>query len=1132
MAITRSKAEVKLFDLLKQKPTTDEKKSLAILKEAKSYIDIIKTINTSNFHDIKNPEGITLLEEAARNGHIKICKLLLEGPSNSSSPHLIKTFCRASYNGQIEIIQLLLEKKMSVNSRNAVGVTPLMVAAEQNQSQTVHFLLEQKANPHLGDKRNGATALTLAAYHGHTNIIKLLLYARADIESLEAGKSALEWAVIVNKPEAVTLLLENRAVIRDLSKFVPFLKNQKDATKEFYLGTLSEQLGQFEKAFSHYQSAVSQNSPAASKRLDQLIEQKKDIPPKVTINEEKVIKTPSFPHVSNLLQAQINPENPTIESTKDSLTTLDKNISELEKKTQPTSLKISKIERKAKNAAKLIVQTEQLFAEAILEAKKYEEKINQLNNEKCWKEFEDLSERKPLYIIRNINQHIKDLTLQIESWKVEIEKIKEYSNKLSQNNSEDIQSKQDEAKEIISASETLKMDKTLLDATKRAEKIIVIARESKKTLDNIVSTMHTCKRKVKSNFNAEMKALKNLEIQLKKYSSMTTATQTIFRKAKNYQKAIEKIEKSINAYHGTIHEARLNFSECYKKCHNYETEQLSNLINETKTRLTRSLKLSDEAVRMVGATKTLADDVVADLNDLIFEVTYCDIIRRSIERDAARTKLAEQKIILRAESIYEDLTPLMTLTQKRKINPDQIEEADEKSSDVVETIAVTLPVTISRIKEVELEIKQIHARVKKFNSHFDNPPKIPEYELPKLKSTIAFLEQQASVADIVSTNISDQAQKTSRGMQFLDNIKNQIQIMDNIYYDSKTILSKMSKACEAYFHPDKIDYLSLNDMQRQMKDNILTIEAELKLILLIRKNWSADISLKTIELIKEQETKAKSILCKAFNLVVLADKCIQWAEELRLCHSRKEKGYPFVENRTQFRLRENDKAELTFCSSSNLLRQNLRHSHENKYVKKVLSPAERIQQCEKIYCSLVSQFAERKIISPTDQQVLIFILRAILIELAFTAKFNQKFRNNVVYNMVGYFNDKYSINELFAAIKEYISYINQEEKLNKDAACMLKDPLLTSLLCTQINQYISSFFENDHYGKLVELVTFESEGLIEKSSLKPEDKDFAHQSLLCRMIDHAIKSRVIALKELSNDDIQQYIYEHHPKLSH
>ncbi|MEI8348860.1 MAG: ankyrin repeat domain-containing protein [Candidatus Omnitrophota bacterium] len=81
-----------------------------------------------------------------------------------------------------DIMRLLLDAGAPVDSDNAQGWTPLMVASSRGDTPTVQFLIERGACVRVtsGFNNGNETALTLASKHGHHDTIAVLLANGAD----------------------------------------------------------------------------------------------------------------------------------------------------------------------------------------------------------------------------------------------------------------------------------------------------------------------------------------------------------------------------------------------------------------------------------------------------------------------------------------------------------------------------------------------------------------------------------------------------------------------------------------------------------------------------------------------------------------------------------------------------------------------------------------------------------------------------------------------------------------------------------------------------------------------------------------------------------------------------------------
>ncbi len=828
--------------------------------------------------------------------------------------------------------------------------------------------------------------------------------------------------------------------------------------------------------------------------------------------------------------------------------------------------KPNKKERQAQYNNQLTLQNIKLLRSSIAEVKALEQKINHLYHDKNWHEYKDTSKGAPLEIIRNTKKQLEDLASEINIWKMNLANIKDLSHKLSLNESPDVKATQSEAKEIISISETLKMDDMLLKAESRAAEIIAKANESKQFLENITGKIHESKRKIKSitaNIDAEVRKLTNLEDEMNAFCKISALTSKILVRAQNKQNIIENIELKLNAYLPELKQEMATLVAHHKACEPYTLPKyLLNLIDETKHVVKRSEKLMTETIKYSSETLQLANGIMMDLQDLIVGKNLCSIARHGIEREAKMIKRAEQMII---ESTDATTIELNTLKKKKKLAPDEVEEADDKSYFILKTIEYTLKKTTSEIKKVEFAIENVHKKLQSFNKKFrgEKPPHVPEFSLNERNATVTFLEYQLKEAGNISTVVHDQLVKTNRGMEYLDTIAQRMRIIHEAHDNSKETFVDMSEALESK-NPNDINYSTLYVMQEKIKINIAIVEEELKSMLLILEKCSSETSVDSIKSIKHEQIIAKSILRKLVDIAIKADQCIHKAEDLRLpnlstlghshvdekpfCHSH-EGGNPL---RTDPRPRGKDNISTEtfqktnkklpyghFYTSSTPVRPKPKYRYPTR--RSIFAEMKNLPKdqdsCIDIYYALVAEFEKKKNISPIDYQVFVFTLRAILVELAFNAPINRDLRNAVVHNMPLYFDtQKYSLKQLFASLQEYVLSLTPEETFDKNKISKIEDPMLNYLKGKKINQHYildfkkTNFAEEDHYKKLEELVRFGTANTIEQSSLSDQIKHYASHALRKRVRDHAIYSGNIRLSDLPYLQILEYIVEHHPRL--
>jgi uncharacterized protein len=101
----------------------------------------------------------------------------------------------------------MVEEGASVNSRNRLGETPLMLWVKAGNAGMVAWLIEKGANVNQ-DSLNRTTPLMAAAYDGRADLMQMLLAAGAEVDRIDqVFKTAMIYAAAQGHVEAVTLLL-------------------------------------------------------------------------------------------------------------------------------------------------------------------------------------------------------------------------------------------------------------------------------------------------------------------------------------------------------------------------------------------------------------------------------------------------------------------------------------------------------------------------------------------------------------------------------------------------------------------------------------------------------------------------------------------------------------------------------------------------------------------------------------------------------------------------------------------------------------------------------------------------------------------------------------------------------------
>ncbi len=125
-------------------------------------------------------------------------------------------FFKAVENNDIEDLQNQIKSGIALinaHKKDFAGKTALIIASDNNFKKIVEVLVVSKdIDVNLKCNPGCCSPLVNAAEHGYTDIIKLLLANKADVNApVKNGDTALIRAVINGQLEAVKLLVENKA---------------------------------------------------------------------------------------------------------------------------------------------------------------------------------------------------------------------------------------------------------------------------------------------------------------------------------------------------------------------------------------------------------------------------------------------------------------------------------------------------------------------------------------------------------------------------------------------------------------------------------------------------------------------------------------------------------------------------------------------------------------------------------------------------------------------------------------------------------------------------------------------------------------------------------------------------------
>lgn len=149
--------------------------------------------------------------DIARNGtleDIKKINIASPGVINSKNADGYTPLILACYKGNVDVVKFLVKNSNTINIPSGMG-TAMMAATYKGQAKIVKLLLENKANPNLTDQ-NGQNALMMAIIVKNKEIIELLLKSKIDLNARDNNKKqAIDYALMTNDQTIIKLITKN-----------------------------------------------------------------------------------------------------------------------------------------------------------------------------------------------------------------------------------------------------------------------------------------------------------------------------------------------------------------------------------------------------------------------------------------------------------------------------------------------------------------------------------------------------------------------------------------------------------------------------------------------------------------------------------------------------------------------------------------------------------------------------------------------------------------------------------------------------------------------------------------------------------------------------------------------------------
>jgi ankyrin repeat protein len=186
-----------------------------LLAIGKGCLEIVRTLLEHGVNvNTRDKDEDSPLHYASRLGHIDIVRLLIQHGADVADAHIQKLLNLASSSGSVETVRLFIELGANVNEPMGLECkTALHIASFKGHTDIVQLLVKHAADVSSRDWSHW-TPLHLASVMGNVGSIELLLQLGADFNARAKDNSTpLHRAAYSGCPRAVELLLQRGAEV-------------------------------------------------------------------------------------------------------------------------------------------------------------------------------------------------------------------------------------------------------------------------------------------------------------------------------------------------------------------------------------------------------------------------------------------------------------------------------------------------------------------------------------------------------------------------------------------------------------------------------------------------------------------------------------------------------------------------------------------------------------------------------------------------------------------------------------------------------------------------------------------------------------------------------------------------------